>query len=43
MAVGLGRETSAILGTVLAWMILSLLPYVRPHADAPERPLEDET
>jgi putative Mg2+ transporter-C (MgtC) family protein len=36
VAVGLGRETSAILGTVLAWVILSLLPYVKQHADAPE-------
>jgi putative Mg2+ transporter-C (MgtC) family protein len=43
MAVGLGRETSAILGTVLALIILALLPHVSSHADAPEAPREDET
>jgi putative Mg2+ transporter-C (MgtC) family protein len=42
VAVGLGRETSAILGTVLALIILSLLPHVSSYADAPETPLEDE-
>jgi len=36
VAVGLGRETSAIIGTVLAFMILSLLPLVRPPADISE-------
>jgi len=36
VAVGLGRETSAIIGTVLAFMILSLLPLVRPLADISE-------
>jgi putative Mg2+ transporter-C (MgtC) family protein len=35
-AVGLGRETSAIIGTVLAFIILSLLPLVRPLADISE-------
>jgi putative Mg2+ transporter-C (MgtC) family protein len=43
VAVGLGRETSAILGTVLALIILSLLPHVRPHADAQEASREEET
>jgi putative Mg2+ transporter-C (MgtC) family protein len=41
VAVGLGRETSAVLGTVLALIILALLPQVRPHADTDERPRED--
>jgi putative Mg2+ transporter-C (MgtC) family protein len=41
VAVGLGREASAILGTVLAFIILALLPQVRPHADADGRPWED--
>jgi uncharacterized membrane protein YhiD involved in acid resistance len=38
-AVGLGREASAVLGTVLAFMILVLLPQVRPSAqrDGPPR------
>jgi putative Mg2+ transporter-C (MgtC) family protein len=36
VAVGLGRETSAIIGTVLAFMILALLPLVRPLADSSE-------
>jgi putative Mg2+ transporter-C (MgtC) family protein len=36
VAVGLGRESSAIIGTVLAFMILSLLPLVRPTADISE-------
>jgi putative Mg2+ transporter-C (MgtC) family protein len=43
IAVGLGRETSAILGTALALIILSLLPHVRPSADASEAPREDDT
>ena len=42
IAVGLGRETSAILGTVLALIILSLLPRVRPSAEAQEAPREDK-
>lgn len=42
VAVGLGRETSAILGTVVALIILALLPHVRSYADAPETPREDE-
>jgi putative Mg2+ transporter-C (MgtC) family protein len=42
VAVGLGRETSAILGTVVALIILALLPHVRSYADAPEIPREDE-
>jgi putative Mg2+ transporter-C (MgtC) family protein len=42
VAVGLGRETSAILGTVVALIILSLLPHVRSSADAPEAPREEE-
>ena len=32
IAAGMGREASAILGTVLALIILSLLPRVRPKA-----------
>jgi putative Mg2+ transporter-C (MgtC) family protein len=42
VAVGLGRETSAILGTVVALIILALLPHVRPSADAPEAPGEEQ-
>jgi putative Mg2+ transporter-C (MgtC) family protein len=42
VAVGLGRETSAILGTVLALIILSLLPRVRPSTEAQEAPREDK-
>jgi putative Mg2+ transporter-C (MgtC) family protein len=42
VAVGLGRETSAILGTVLALIILALLPRVRASANAPEAPREDQ-
>jgi putative Mg2+ transporter-C (MgtC) family protein len=41
VAVGLGRAASAVLGTVLAFIILSLLPQIRPHADAQERPRQD--
>jgi putative Mg2+ transporter-C (MgtC) family protein len=41
VAVGLGREASAVLGTVLALIILALLPRVRPHADVDERVRED--
>jgi putative Mg2+ transporter-C (MgtC) family protein len=40
-AVGLGRETSAILGAVLAFLILALLPQVGPHADASETSREE--
>jgi putative Mg2+ transporter-C (MgtC) family protein len=41
VAVGLGRETSAVLGTVLAFIILALLPQVRLYADTDETPRED--
>jgi putative Mg2+ transporter-C (MgtC) family protein len=41
VAVGLGREASAILGTVLAFIILSLLPQIEPPAEAQEPPQED--
>jgi putative Mg2+ transporter-C (MgtC) family protein len=41
VAVGLGREASAVLGTVLALIILALLPQVRPHADVAERVRKD--
>ena len=41
VAVGLGRETSAVLGTVLALIILALLPQVGPHDEAGETPRED--
>ena len=34
IAAGLGREASAVLGTVLAFIILSLLPRIGPKADA---------
>jgi putative Mg2+ transporter-C (MgtC) family protein len=43
VAVGLGRETSAILGTALAFIILAFLPHVRPPADTPEAPREEDT
>jgi putative Mg2+ transporter-C (MgtC) family protein len=36
VAVGLGREASAVLGTVLALIILALLPHVRPSPDPEE-------
>jgi putative Mg2+ transporter-C (MgtC) family protein len=36
IAVGIGREASAILGTILALIILSLLPRVRPKASTDE-------
>jgi putative Mg2+ transporter-C (MgtC) family protein len=42
MAVGLGRESSAILGTVLAFMILALLPLVQSPADVSEASQGDE-
>ena len=35
-AAGMGRETSAVLGTVLALIVLSLLPRIRPHANPEE-------
>jgi len=35
-AAGMGRETSAVLSTVLAFIILSLLPRIRPHANTEE-------
>jgi putative Mg2+ transporter-C (MgtC) family protein len=41
VAVGLGRETSAVLGTVLALIILALLPRFGPHAEADETSGED--
>jgi putative Mg2+ transporter-C (MgtC) family protein len=41
VAVGLGRETSAVLGTILALIILALLPQVGPHADTDETPRAD--
>jgi putative Mg2+ transporter-C (MgtC) family protein len=41
VAVGMGRETSAVLGTVLALIILALLPQVGPHAEADGTPRED--
>jgi putative Mg2+ transporter-C (MgtC) family protein len=40
VAVGLGRETSAVLGTGLALVILALLPQVGPRADTLESPRE---
>jgi len=36
-AAGMGRETSAVLGTVLAFIILSLLPRIRPHTNTEEQ------
>jgi putative Mg2+ transporter-C (MgtC) family protein len=41
VAVGLGREASAVLGTVLAFIILALLPRVGPYPDTDETPRED--
>jgi putative Mg2+ transporter-C (MgtC) family protein len=41
VAVGLGREASAVLGTVLALMILALPPRVRPYPDPEETRRED--
>jgi putative Mg2+ transporter-C (MgtC) family protein len=41
VAVGLGRDTSAVLGTVLAFLILALLPQGAPPAKAQETPRED--
>jgi putative Mg2+ transporter-C (MgtC) family protein len=41
VAVGLGREASAVLGTVLAFIILALLPQLRLYADTDETPRED--
>jgi putative Mg2+ transporter-C (MgtC) family protein len=40
VAVGLGREASAVLGTGLTLVILALLPQVGPSAEAQERPWE---
>ena len=40
VAVGLGRETSAVLSTGLALVILALLPQVGPRTKAPEPPRE---
>jgi putative Mg2+ transporter-C (MgtC) family protein len=42
VAVGLGRETSAVLGTVLTLIILALLPQIRPDID-PEETLRVDT
>ena len=41
VAVGLGREASAVLGTVLAFIILALLPQVRLPAHVDERVRKD--
>jgi putative Mg2+ transporter-C (MgtC) family protein len=41
VAVGLGREASAVLGTILAFIILALLPQLRLYADTDETPRED--
>jgi putative Mg2+ transporter-C (MgtC) family protein len=41
VAVGLGREASAVLGTVLALIILALLPQVGPHTEAGKKPRDD--
>jgi putative Mg2+ transporter-C (MgtC) family protein len=41
VAVGLGREASAVLGTVLALIILALLPRVGSGADPEETPQPD--
>jgi putative Mg2+ transporter-C (MgtC) family protein len=41
VAVGLGREASAVLGTVLALLILAVLPQVAPPAAASETPREE--
>jgi putative Mg2+ transporter-C (MgtC) family protein len=41
VAVGLGRETSAILGTALTLIVLALLPHIRPSAAAHEAARED--
>jgi putative Mg2+ transporter-C (MgtC) family protein len=42
VAVGLGREASALLGTVLAFIILALLPHVSSPTDAHEAPREED-
>ena len=41
VAVGLGREASAVLGTVLALIILALLPQVRPSPGPEEMRRQD--
>jgi putative Mg2+ transporter-C (MgtC) family protein len=41
VAVGLGREASALLGTGLALVILALLPHVGPPVEAQESPREE--
>ena len=43
IAVGLGREISAILATLLALIIFALLPYFRPPANASEAPLKESS
>jgi putative Mg2+ transporter-C (MgtC) family protein len=35
VAVGMGREASAILSTILAWLILSVLPWIG-HRNGPD-------
>jgi putative Mg2+ transporter-C (MgtC) family protein len=42
VAAGLGKESSAIIGTVLAFIVLALLPLVRPPADISEASQEEE-
>ena len=42
IAVGIGRETSAILATLLAFIIFAFLPFLRRSADASEAPLKEE-
>lgn len=41
VAVGLGRETSAVLGTVMAFLILAVLPLVGSRAEGQETRRED--
>jgi putative Mg2+ transporter-C (MgtC) family protein len=41
VAVGMGREASALLGTLLTFIILALLPRVEPNAKTQETPRED--
>ena len=41
VAVGLGQDASAVLGTVLALLILAVLPQVEPSAEASATPREE--
>ena len=41
VAAGMGREASAVLGTAMAFIILALLPRVRPYPDPDETPRQD--